>query len=200
MRLYQSSHTSRAMPAATAPTAPDQEPGQPTITRPALALITAAALTTVTTVTVGFAGLATASARPATHRTEHFQILNTSPTSKPSSIIATGRFTAGGVIAGGRGKNGTATAVFPGGMLKITHHTVHSKATVNPRTCLFTVRGTGTYKLGGGTGKYAKIRGTGKFVLTVLAVDARNSQGKCTTARPPAAGQQIITLHGPVKT
>ena len=107
-------------------------------------------------------------------------------------------FTADGVNVGGNGSNGTATVALPGRTFKITHRTVHSKGTFKPRTCLFTVHGSGSYKLGGGTRKYAKISGSGRFVLTILAVEARNSAGTCTMARPPAAYQQVITRHGPV--
>lgn len=157
----------------------------------ALAVLPAAAV-------IGSVGLSAASASPVVSGTERFQIVKISATSPASSVIATGAFTAGGSIAGGNGNNGTGTVTLPGGTFAITHHTVQGKGTVNPRTCLFTVTGTGTYKLGGGTGKYAGIKGSGKFVLRIVAVDARNSKGQCTMTRPPAAYQQILTLQGPV--
>jgi hypothetical protein len=159
-----------------------------------------AVITTVSAAAmISGASLAAASASPAHPRIEHFQIMSTSATSNTSSIIATGAFTAGGVNVGGNANNGTATAVFPGGTVKIRHHTVHSRATFNGRTCLFRLVGRGTYKLLGGTGKYAGISGSGRFAVRILAVFARNSKGKCSQTAPPAAFQQVINAHGPVK-
>src|ERR1700730_1269995 len=146
-----------------------------------------AAIGTVSAATmITGASLAAANASPAGARTEHFQIMTTSATSNTASIIATGVFTAGGVNVGGNGNNGTGTVVFPGGTFKITHHTVHAKPTFNNKTCLFTLQATGTYKLGGGTAKYAEISGHGTFVVRILAVFARNSKGQCTQAKVPA--------------
>ena len=145
---------------------------------------------------IGAAGLAAASASPAVSGAEHLQIIKISATAPTSSVVATGAFTAGGTIAGGNGSNGTGTVTLPGGTFKITHHTAHAKGSVNPRTCLFTVTGNGTYKLGRGTGKYAGITGSGKFALRIVAVDTRDSTGKCTMTKLPAAYQQILTLQG----
>jgi hypothetical protein len=145
---------------------------------------------------MGAAGLSAASASPAVSAAEHFQIVKISATAPTSSVIATGAFTAGGTIAGGNGNNGTSTVRLAGGTFKITHHTVHAKGSVNPKTCLFKVIGNGTYKLGSGTGKYAGIAGSGKFTLRILAIDARDASGKCTMTRPPAAYQQVLTLQG----
>jgi hypothetical protein len=161
------------------------------------ALIAAIGTASAATMITG-ASLAAASASAAGARTEHFQIMTTSATSSKSSIIATGAFTAGGVNVGGNGNNGTSTAVFPGGTFKITHRTVHAKPTFNSRTCLFTLQARGTYKLAGGTGKYAEISGHGTFVVRILAVFARNSKGQCTQAKVPAAFQQVINAHGRV--
>ena len=55
----------------------------------------------------------------------------------------------------------------------------------------------GTYKIFGGTGKYAGITGSGKYQLSILAVAAR-SAGKCTTQKPFVAFQQIVKFSGPV--
>lgn len=161
------------------------------ITGAAAALLSAAAM-------IGGTGLAAASTRPAISGIERFQVMSTAATAAKSSLIASGVFTAGGVSTGGNGATGTATVRLPGGTFKITHRTVRSRGTFNPRTCLFTVHGSGTYQLGGGTGKYAKISGAGKFVLTIVAVDAR-SKGACTQTLPPTAFQRVITLAGPVK-
>ncbi len=61
------------------------------------------------------------------------------PASPTSGIIATGVLTAGGKIKANNGKNGTAQVTLPSGTFKITHHTKHLKASVNPQTCLFSV-------------------------------------------------------------
>jgi hypothetical protein len=55
----------------------------------------------------------------------------------------------------------------------------------------------GTYKIFGGTGKYAGISGSGKYQLSILAVAAQ-SAGKCTTQKALLAFQQIVKFSGPV--
>jgi hypothetical protein len=161
----------------------------------------AAASVVVAAGTLAVSGLAAASASPAAgpsvSGTEHLQIMSTSATSSKSSIIFHGAvFTAGGVSVGRNGPNGTATAVLPGGTVKIRHRTVHSKQTINPKTCLFTLHASGTYRIIGGTGKYAKISGHGKFQVSILIVAAR-SMGKCSQKKAPAAFQQVINAQGP---
>jgi hypothetical protein len=141
------------------------------------------------------ASAAAPAARPGFSGTEHFEILGTSPSSPRASMIATGAFTAGGVHVGvNNGK-----AVFPGGTFKMKVHVGHSKRSFSRKTCLFRVSERGTYKISGGTGKYAGITGSGKFAGSVLAVFARDSRGKCAMNSRPAAWQFAATLHGPVK-
>src|SRR5215469_5724375 len=87
--------------------------------------------------------------------TEKFQIMTTSATSSTASVIAAGVFTAGGVDHQG---NKVDTFVFSNGSVKVSHKgpsTTH----INPRTCLLTVVGHGTFKVTGGTGAYANISG-----------------------------------------
>jgi hypothetical protein len=67
---------------------------------------------------------------------------------------------------------------------------------VNPATCLFKVTGSGTYKLGNGTGHYKGVHGSGKLTLLVMAIDARAAKGTCTSTKPPVAYQEILTLQG----
>jgi hypothetical protein len=141
------------------------------------------------------AGLAAASASPAI---EHFRGMTTSiPGSRPISMIATGVFTAGGadIITSAT----TDIFKFPGGTIKVRHHAVRSTQTVSSRTCLLTASERGTYKLTGGTRRYARISGSGTYALSILAVLARNSKGKCSMALTPAATQLILDLQGPVK-
>ncbi len=127
---------------------------------------------------------------------EHFQLLNTSAANNaPSSIIATGLFTAGGVDHPG---NKVDTVVFPNGTFKIAHSNGTGTPRFNPRTCLSTITLNGTYRLSGGTGAYAGISGHGIYRLNILIVGARNSAGKCSNKLPPTAFQQIIKAQGPV--
>jgi hypothetical protein len=125
---------------------------------------------------------------------EHFQLVTTSATAATQPVIATGVFTAGGVDHQGRKAD---TFVFPGGSFKVVPSRGTGTQHVDPKTCLVTVRVHGTYKLFGGTGKYAGISGHGIYHLSVLGIGAR-SGGKCTMHKPPVVWQQIIQAAGPV--
>jgi hypothetical protein len=150
----------------------------------------------VSGLTAATASPATASVSPAALRTEHLQIMSTSETSSNFSLIATGAFSAGGVdVSGGT----TDTAKFAGGTFKIRHRTTGHRQSFSPKSCLSTVNQHGTYKLAGGTGKYAGISGSGKFTLRILIVAARTRAGKCTMKKKPVASQLIITAAGPVQ-
>jgi hypothetical protein len=147
---------------------------------------------------IAVSGVAVAAAAPHAARAagvEQFQLMSTSATSSTSSIIARGVFTAGGVDHGG---NKVDTAVFPGGSFKIAHSKGTGSQSFNPKTCLMTINQHGTYKLSGGTGRYAGISGSGKYQVSILGVGAR-SGGKCSRSKPPVAFQQIIKAAGPVK-
>jgi hypothetical protein len=125
--------------------------------------------------------------------TENFQIVTTSATSSTASVIATGVFTAGGVDHTG---NKVDTFVFSNGTFKVAHKGPSSQK-LNPKTCLLTVVGHGTYKISNGTGKYAKISGSGTYKFNILAVLAKTA-GKCSQTKAPVAFQQIIKASGPV--
>jgi hypothetical protein len=129
---------------------------------------------------------------------EHLRLMTTSATSNRATIIATGVFTTGGADLTSSGPNGTDLVKVAGGTFKIKHRDGRIKQTLDPRTCLMSVSGPGTYKISGGTGKYAGIRGSGKFVLSIMAIAARDSHGKCSMAKAPLVWQQIITAQGPV--
>jgi len=157
--------------------------------------ILAAAIGTLSVAAViSGAGLAAASAAPATSGTERFQAMSTSPASNQSSVIFTGAFTVGGVASVGMT---TGTFKFPGGTVQIRHSRGTGKQTFNPRTCLLTVSQHGTYTLGHGTGTYAGISGHGTYQLRILAI-ARKAHGKCSQSLPPAAFQKITIASGPV--
>jgi hypothetical protein len=145
-------------------------------------------------------GLTAASASqvgaPGSSGFEHFQLVNASVANNaPSSIIARGVFTAGGVDHPG---NTVDTAVFPNGTFKIAHSGGTGTPRFNPRTCLGVITLNGTYRLSGGTGAYAGISGHGIYRLNIQTVAARNSAGKCSNKLPALAFQQIITAQGPV--
>lgn len=125
---------------------------------------------------------------------EHFQLVTTSATANTKGVIAIGVFTAGSVDHQG---SKVDTFVFPGGSFKVAHSQGTGTQNVNPKTCLVTVRLHGTYKLFGGTGKYAGISGHGIFLLSILGIAAR-SGGKCTMNKPHVTWQQIIKASGPV--
>jgi hypothetical protein len=156
--------------------------------------VTAGAIATITAT-----GITAASAAPhtgpAVSGTEHFQLMTTSATSKQSSIIATGVFTAGGTDT--RTTNSTDTVTFPKGTFVITHSKGTGTQSFNPKTCLLKVNMKGTYKLGSGTGAYANISGSGTYQLSILAVGAK-SGGTCSRTLPPPAFQEVIRASGPV--
>src|SRR5262249_17753160 len=116
-------------------------------------------------------------------------------TSKTSSIIATGVFTAGGTSTDT--SNTTATVKFPNGTFVITHSKGTGTQSFNPKTCLLKANLKGTYKLGSGTGAYAHLSGSGTFQVSILSVGAK-SGGKCSQTLPPAAFQAVIRAAGPV--
>jgi hypothetical protein len=157
----------------------------------------AAASTAVTAAALAVSGLAAASAAtPAASGTEHFQIMTTSSSERaPSTIVATGVFTAGGLDHPGSKAD---TITFPGGGFKISHSRGHGKQTFNPKTCLFVISQHGTFKVGSGTGKYAGISGHGTYQLSILAVGARTAKGACSKNASPVAWEQVIKASGPV--
>ena len=143
-------------------------------------------------------GLTAASASQAAGSSgfEHFQLVTTNPANNaPSTIIARGAFTAGGIDHPG---SKVDTVVFPDGTFKIAHSNGTGTPRFNAKTCLGAIVLNGTYRLSGGTGAYAGISGHGIYRLNILIVAARNSAGKCSQKLPPAAFQQIIRAQGPV--
>jgi hypothetical protein len=128
--------------------------------------------------------LAVPAGATATSGTENFQIVSTSATSSTSSVIATGVFTVGGVDHSG---NKVDRLVFPTGSFKVAHKGPE-KQNLNKKTCLFTITGTGTFKISGGTGAYKTLSGSGTYKLSILAILAR-AGGKCSmrSRQPPSS-------------
>lgn len=140
------------------------------------------------------AGIALASTgSAATSGAQSFQMMSTSSTSSASSVIARGVFTGAGVDHEHAHNN--ATFVFRNGTVRLHHSAGKGPQSFNPKTCLLTISERGTYRLTGGTGKYAGITGGGHYQLSILAVAAR-SGGKCSQSKPPLAFHQVINASG----
>ena len=148
--------------------------------------------------TIAATSITTASAAPRAQLgvsgTEHVQVMSASPAG-PATAIAYGAFTAAGQAHLGGAKLGKI--IFPGGTIRISHHAGRGTSRFNPRTCLAIISQPGTYKIVGGTGKYAGISGHGKYQLSLAFIGAR-SKGKCSSAKPPVAQQELLRLSGPV--
>jgi hypothetical protein len=160
--------------------------------------IAAIAGTVVAAGAVVLSGLTAASATSAPVPTEHLQLDSVSATSNRAPVIATGVFTASGVDHQGSGN--IDKVVFPGGTFKINHTNGAGPFHFSPKTCVFSGTIHGTYKIYGGTGRYAGISGHGKYVADVLGIGPRTANGKCNPNQnaAPVAQQEIIRASGPL--
>jgi hypothetical protein len=161
-------------------------------------LLTAAG-TVAAAAAIALTGVTAASAvprsRPADSGTEHIQVMSTSTSSSTASAIAYGLFTAAGTARLGSARVGTIS--FPGGMITLSHHAGKGTMHFSPKTCLAILSQPGTYKITGGTGKYAGITGHGTYHLSYTFIGSRTA-GKCSTVQPPAAQQELLRLSGRV--
>ena len=158
--------------------------------------ITAAIVAAATTAAVGGAGVAAASTHSGgASGIQHFQGMSTSATASTFGVIAYGVFT--GAAVDHQVSNNVDLFVFSNGTFHVHHSNGTGPQTFNPKTCLLTIDQHGTYRLYGGTGKFAGIRGHGTYRLSILAIGAR-SHGKCSQNKPPVAFQQLIKASGPV--
>jgi len=146
------------------------------------------------------AGVTAASAGPtATHTasgTEYFQVMSTATAPGPASVIARGVFTAAGQTRLGDAKVSSIT--FPGGTIVLSHRQAHGSERFSPASCLSLVSQSGSYRIVRGTGRYAGISGHGTYQLSLEIVAAR-AGGRCSSARPPLAQQELLRLSGPVR-
>lgn len=126
---------------------------------------------------------------------EHFQLMSTSATATTSSVIAYGVFT--GAAVDHEVSNSVDKFVFSNGTIRVHHSAGQGPQSVNPKTCLLRINQHGTYRITGGTGKYAGISGHGTYHLSILAIGAR-SGGKCSQSKPPVVFHQVINASGPV--
>jgi hypothetical protein len=124
---------------------------------------------------------------------EHFEAMSTNPVSAVATLIARGPITIGGTV-----NLQTGRAVLPGGKLTLAHHQLHGSSTFSSRTCLATVRSSGTYRITGGTGSYRNVRGHGDYQLTAYAIVAK-VHGKCGTNVVPYAQETLLTASGPIQ-
>jgi hypothetical protein len=147
-------------------------------------------------------GLSAASAAPAgraaSSGTEHFQLVTTSATSNKGPVIAYGLFGAAGTDHMG---NSVDKFVFKGGTFKVFHSSGKGTPRFNSRTCVLSGAIRGTFRVYGGTGKYAKISGHGHYVVSLLLITKRTSSGSCNSNQNavPAAFQEIIQASGRIK-
>ncbi len=141
-------------------------------------------------------GLTAASAGDgaAAGRTEAFRMVSGQVSGK-ASVVATGAFTAGGRT---NLNTNVATLRFYRGSFQVNPHATQTHVHIDPRTCVLNAFQEGTYRIGHGTGRFARINGSGTYVAEILGVLARNARGKCSESKPPRALQQVVTAHGPV--
>ena len=164
-------------------------------------LTSAAALAAAGTVAV--TGVTAASAAPAPPAAagaagmQNFQIMSTSGTARTAKVIASGVFTASGTDVMG---SKVDRLVFKGGSFKVRHSAGKGPQSVNRKTCLFTSNQHGTYTIFGGTGSLKGISGHGTYRVSILAVLARNSHGKCSFGPAPLGFQQLIRATGSART
>jgi hypothetical protein len=132
---------------------------------------------------------------PAITGTEHFQIMTTSGTATKLGLIIYGLFTAEGVD-----HEGTPTATFStaDGTFEVKHSSPAGPQRLNPKTCLSSDNGHGTYTIMDGTGAYKGITGHGNYTVTVLDIQPKTKSGGCDENAAPTAFQQVIDGNGPI--
>jgi hypothetical protein len=112
------------------------------------------------------------------------------------TVVAHGLFTGGGKDEAGVVKDvlhlggGTLTLLHPG-----KGHT--SRKHIDHATCYATLRLTGKYTLGKGTGKYAGVTGSGTYTVSVQAILKRTSSGSCDKQSKPKVEADAIKASGP---
>jgi len=165
--------------------------------KPVTFALAAAAIVATAGVTAG-AGTASAAptAKPATSGTEYIQVMSVSTAPGPASVIARGVFVAAGQTRLSDAKSTTIT--FPGGTVVLNHRPAKNSSRFNPAGCLSVISQSGSYRIVRGTGRYAGISGHGTYQLSLEIVAARVG-GRCSSARPPLAQQELLRLSGPAR-
>lgn len=158
--------------------------------------IVAAAAATMIASGAGFAVAGTGAAqRPARSGTEHFNLMSTRASASRYVIIASGLFTAGGVVVSGATVD---TVRLPAGTFKVSHGSSGTivKDQSNPRTCWADFVVTTKITLGDGTRAYRRIGGSGKATVSAIEI-ARKIKGVCSATATPLFSEETITatLH-----
>lgn len=123
---------------------------------------------------------------------EHWTVESTNPVSATAVLIARGPLTVGGTI-----NLQTGHVTLPGGTLTLSHKQSWGTQGENQRTCLATVRSSGTYTVTGGTGRYMLVHGHGTYSLTAYAI-VKKVKGRCATGVVPYAQTELLTATGPL--
>lgn len=150
------------------------------------ALLAAAAIAALATTATAVAATSTPSG------IERWTVESTNPVSATAMLIARGPLTVGGTV-----NLQTGHVTLPGGTLTLSHKQSWGTQGENPRTCLATVKSSGTYTVTGGTGRYKGVRGHGTYSLTAYAI-VKKVQGKCATGVVPYAQTELLTATGPL--
>jgi hypothetical protein len=131
-------------------------------------------------------------------RHEQFRIISTSAASRRQSVLATGKFTAGGYVVPGQvtSLRSTDKMVFPSGTFLVARHITRQSLPLPTSACLISETIHGTYSLGHGTGAFARIGGSGGFALQIKGV-IHKSHGRCGGSM--TVYQQITSLSGTVR-
>lgn len=102
--------------------------------------------------------------------------------------------------ARGGGQLNVATLHFARGTISLTAPEQFGWA-VSPRTCTGRAHGSGTWRITGGTGAYARATGNGTFTATGFALAQRTAKGTCRGAQTPPAEavfQVTLTFRGTI--
>ncbi len=137
-------------------------------------------------------GIPSAASATASGSIEHIRIVGNS-LNPAGTIIIKGPFADGGTDYS-RGQKDLA--VFPSGSFTIHHPGGDFTFTLNPRTCIAHISGSGDYTIGGGYGIYKGVSGEGTYVFHGLATFGRAADGTCDDHSQPIAEQDIIRASG----
>ena len=159
---------------------------------PARTARTAAVAVALTSAAVMASPSIAAAATPASPNMEHFRLISIK--GAPGSIIIRGVYDDGGTDYSQQGQKDLA--VFHDGAFTINHPGGKFTYSVNPKTCIGKINGTGKYTISDGAGIYRGITGAGSYVLHGQVVLKRNSDGSCNFDAKPSAEQDIIRANG----
>jgi len=129
-------------------------------------------LATVAMAVAGTVGLAA----PASAATGHQHFLIVQRNNQVGTVTATGPITGSGRNFEAQNAN-FGVFVFPGGTVEAVHPETSDHFSFNPKTCVGTVRFTGTYRLRHGTGIYSGVSGSGTYSGTGTFISQHTATG-----------------------